>query len=87
MTEVLRLDNKATYKHHLKQAYDALCAGGLVGIPTETVYGILANAENKDSIAKLITMLLKILGLKKSTSGWSGFQPQKSLSLSRFQTR
>lgn len=38
---------------NIKEAKEALEAGGLVGIPTETVYGLAANAFNEESIIKI----------------------------------
>lgn len=37
----------------LDQAVDVLERGGLVAIPTETVYGLAADAENGDAVAKI----------------------------------
>ncbi|MFR0986938.1 MAG: Sua5/YciO/YrdC/YwlC family protein [Frisingicoccus sp.] len=37
----------------LKAAGDILAAGGLVGIPTETVYGLAANALDAEAAAKI----------------------------------
>ena len=37
----------------LSQAVDALAAGGLVAFPTETVYGLGADAGNDDAVAKI----------------------------------
>lgn len=36
----------------LKAAGDVLAAGGLVGIPTETVYGLAANALDAEAAGK-----------------------------------
>lgn len=37
----------------IQQAADILKAGGLVALPTETVYGLGANAENREALARL----------------------------------
>jgi L-threonylcarbamoyladenylate synthase len=37
----------------VQQAVDALCAGELVGLPTETVYGLAADACNETAVAKI----------------------------------
>ncbi|HAP20656.1 MAG TPA: threonylcarbamoyl-AMP synthase, partial [Lachnospiraceae bacterium] len=37
----------------LKEAGEILAAGGLVGIPTETVYGLAANALDAEAAAKI----------------------------------
>jgi L-threonylcarbamoyladenylate synthase len=38
---------------HVQQAADALCAGELLGLPTETVYGLAADACNENAVAKI----------------------------------
>jgi L-threonylcarbamoyladenylate synthase len=38
---------------HVQQAVDALCAGELLGLPTETVYGLAADACNGNAVAKI----------------------------------
>jgi L-threonylcarbamoyladenylate synthase len=38
---------------HVQQAADALCAGELLGLPTETVYGLAADADNETAVAKI----------------------------------
>ena len=38
---------------HVQQAADALCAGELLGLPTETVYGLAADAGNEYAVAKI----------------------------------
>jgi L-threonylcarbamoyladenylate synthase len=38
---------------NVQQAVDALCAGELVGLPTETVYGLAADASNESAVAKI----------------------------------
>ena len=38
---------------HVQQAVDALCAGELLGLPTETVYGLAADASNEAAVAKI----------------------------------
>ena len=38
---------------HVQQAVDALCAGELLGLPTETVYGLAADAGNETAVAKI----------------------------------
>lgn len=39
----------------LEQAAAYLSAGELVGIPTETVYGLAGNALNPDAVTKIFT--------------------------------
>jgi len=38
---------------HVQQAVEALCAGELLGLPTETVYGLAADAGNEKAVAKI----------------------------------
>jgi L-threonylcarbamoyladenylate synthase len=38
---------------HVQQAVEALCAGDLLGLPTETVYGLAADASNEKAVAKI----------------------------------
>ena len=38
---------------HVQQAADALCDGELLGLPTETVYGLAADASNENAVAKI----------------------------------
>mgnify|MGYP000994963349 FL=1 len=38
---------------HVQQAVEALCAGELLGLPTETVYGLAADASNETAVAKI----------------------------------
>jgi L-threonylcarbamoyladenylate synthase len=38
---------------HVQQAVDALCAGELLGLPTETVYGLAADASNEAAVATI----------------------------------
>jgi L-threonylcarbamoyladenylate synthase len=37
----------------IEQAADVIAAGGLVGLPTETVYGLAADAANEAAVAKI----------------------------------
>ena len=39
----------------IDQAADVIAAGGLVGLPTETVYGLAADAANEVAVAKIFT--------------------------------
>lgn len=40
----------------IKQAVDVLMAGDVVGLPTETVYGLAGNAYNTEAITKIFTV-------------------------------
>ena len=39
----------------IEQAADVIAAGGLVGLPTETVYGLAADAANEAAVANIFT--------------------------------
>jgi L-threonylcarbamoyladenylate synthase len=49
--KVLKL-RKETFTEVLKEARDVLKKGGIIIAPTDTVYGILGNAEDEDTIRK-----------------------------------
>ena len=52
-TEVIQINSQAPEKAKIEQAAGVIKKGGLVVIPTETVYGIAANMLNKKSIQRL----------------------------------
>lgn len=52
-TKIVKLDPVNPEEKYLQQAADILREGGLVIIPTETVYGIAANQANRRAIDKL----------------------------------
>ncbi len=52
-TKVIKLNPNFPEEHLIKEAAMILKNGGLVVFPTETVYGIAANALNKDTINRL----------------------------------
>lgn len=43
----------STSKSSISRAADVLREGGLVGMPTETVYGLAANAQNGEAVARI----------------------------------
>ncbi|MBR3704812.1 MAG: threonylcarbamoyl-AMP synthase [Oscillospiraceae bacterium] len=49
-TQVLQITDPAVQKTEVCAAADILRSGGLVGIPTETVYGLGANGLNEDAV-------------------------------------
>lgn len=54
MADILRITGDADHDaHHVRAAADVVRAGGIVAIPTETVYGLAANALNPDAVAKI----------------------------------
>lgn len=48
--ETLKLDAIADYSNSVKQASEILRSGGIVAVPTETVYGLAASAYSDDAI-------------------------------------
>ena len=52
-TEVLRVDAQQPQPAVIQQAANCLLAGGLVAFPTETVYGLGANALDADAIERI----------------------------------
>jgi len=49
----MRLNGDASDDHKIQQAAKIVRNGGLVAFPTETVYGIAANADNPETMARL----------------------------------
>jgi len=52
-TEVVKVDNQNPDKDVVKKAVEVIKDGGLVGFPTETVYGLGADYLNKKAIQRL----------------------------------
>ena len=53
LTKIIKIDPVAPQEELIRQAAKVLIDGGLVIIPTETVYGIAANALNKKALGRL----------------------------------
>jgi L-threonylcarbamoyladenylate synthase len=51
--EILSTDTPALFKIAVKRAAELLRAGEVVALPTETVYGLAANALDKKAVAKI----------------------------------
>ena len=49
------LKNGEVNSASITQAADVIAAGGLVGLPTETVYGLAADAANETAVANIFT--------------------------------
>ena len=47
------METKRLSQQDIQTAADLLRAGGLVGIPTETVYGLGANGLNPDAVGRI----------------------------------
>ena len=52
-TKIIKVDPKNPEDKHLRGAAEAVKNGGLVIIPTETVYGIAANGLNQKTLERL----------------------------------
>lgn len=52
-TSVVKLENTGAYRAAVADAAAALRGGALVVFPTETVYGVAANAADADAVARL----------------------------------
>ena len=52
-TEVLSLVDGEGYWNRIRKAARVLAEGGLVAFPTETVYGLGANAANLSAVKRL----------------------------------
>ena len=52
-TEILHTHTKALFETAVKRAVALLRAGEVVALPTETVYGLAANALDADAVAKI----------------------------------
>lgn len=54
MADILRMNGDPGHDaHHAARAAEVLRAGGIVALPTETVYGLAANALDEDAIRKI----------------------------------
>ena len=54
MTEVTAMKTKLVKMDALKEAGEIIRAGGLVAFPTETVYGLGADAMNSEAAARFM---------------------------------
>lgn len=52
-TQIIKIENVQLGIRHIEAAAKILSQGGLVAFPTETVYGIGANALNKEAVLKI----------------------------------
>lgn len=53
MTEILSTHTPELFQQAVRRAVGLLCAGEVVALPTETVYGLAANALDKEAVAKI----------------------------------
>jgi len=52
-TRVVFVDNQFPEKDKIEEVVDVLRAGGIAGIPTETVFGLACNGNDKNAVKKL----------------------------------
>lgn len=53
MAEILAWNSEREPEHIVRRIVEVLAAGQVVALPTETVYGLAANAQNPDAVARL----------------------------------
>lgn len=53
ITEIIKVNKENPEPEVIQRASAIICAGGLVAFPTETVYGLGANALDADAVAKI----------------------------------
>ena len=56
---------KVVEQKNFKAAMDALNRGGILGVPTETVYGLAVKADNTPAIRKLLALKNREVGSGK----------------------
>jgi L-threonylcarbamoyladenylate synthase len=52
-TSILKIDNGFIPEQLIDQVVETLCQGGIIGYPTETIYGLGGEAENEKVIDKI----------------------------------
>jgi tRNA threonylcarbamoyl adenosine modification protein (Sua5/YciO/YrdC/YwlC family) len=52
-TKIINLDYKKLDKNKIKNAASILLDGGLIAIPTDTVYGLAVNSRNQEAVRRL----------------------------------
>lgn len=65
-TDIFEVDPLSDNRKLYVRAAEALAAGALVGIPTETVYGLGADALNPDAVAKILKSRDALLSTRSS---------------------
>lgn len=73
-TEIVKIEDAQRDLPLIRRAADVLLAGGLVALPTETVYGLAANALDKNAVRKIFAakgrpqdnpLIVHVAGLKE----------------------
>lgn len=55
-TEILAIHTPALFEHAVQRAAQLLRQGQVVGLPTETVYGLAADAFNQEAVARIFAL-------------------------------
>lgn len=50
---IIKLVENATWKEHVIKAFDTLQNGGVIALPTDTLYGLAAKVDNSTAIQKI----------------------------------
>lgn len=64
MTRLLSMSNKQQYWNYINEAVQSLKRGEVIAFPTETVYGLGANADDEDAILRLYEIKQRPMGKK-----------------------
>ena len=76
-TKILKINPKNPETHKIREAAKIIVKGGLVAFPTETVYGLGADALNKDAVKKIFIakgrpldnpLIVHVSGVKQARS-------------------
>lgn len=89
MTRILVVDAEAPLAASLEEAAGVLRAGGLVGFATETVYGLGADATQRDAVAKIFEAkgrpqtnpLIAHVSSVQMAEAWAGAWPEAAQTL------
>ena len=65
LTKIIKADPLNPDENVIKQAAEVLRRGGLVIIPTETVYGIAANSSDEKAMQRLSEIKQRLIHLQE----------------------
>lgn len=92
-TRYLKIDPKVPSLPHIQEAAEILRRGGVVAFPTETVYGLGADALNTEAVAKIFKakgrpadnpLIVHVAAQKDVSSVAAAIPPQAMLLMDRF---
>ena len=55
-TTVLKLDSASAFERSVQTASDALASGAVIGLVTDTVYGLVANSDDAEAMRRLVAL-------------------------------